>query len=1261
MTHNQSIGFSFGTASIDALIDTENLIYKVPEDRSMVACITGPDGAGKSLLALTAASMFASRKPTENKQRVIYASTDLNYNQALKSWSNFGLHKPSERRKLLRDNIEDLSLNSRNKGRGKLSRRFEIVKGLDEELTGDCDLKWVSPFEEIPEEELSLYPYSSIFDTDLDSKERSKKRKKNGKEVISVESPCVNFLDLAAYSAGDDWGLLNRTLGLLQDIPEQNASHLLVLDAVEGLEAMVGKHDSFGLERSRRSRLAQLVRIARKSNCNVIFVIEQSKIDTHLDEVFVSDLVIRLGKTQVAKYQQKTIEVEKARSVSHVRGIHEYQIRSGSGGNSGKSPHRPKPDHPELNLNGETMGYFQAFPSLHIRNPVVEKSGADAITCPNNWFGKELTDLNALLSPQTYGLNVESHDPRDRVLVSVGDAGTLKSRLAYAFLAEAFSGDGTANNGAILLTSEPCNYDRLVTAIGEYEVFAATPEDQIMVRDVAPRFLSSSGFLFRVQMCIREMKRRLGINSYEDSARIRLVIDNWSTINESHPAIKSTPQILHALVRLLQREGVLAHLVSTQSGSPRLTIEPEAEVLQREISHDISRLEVRRIHTWPVDFFGGRRIACTTSLSSSSKNQTSVFELQRDSDRHFKLDIDRHFSLFEDLESGKAKRVDLRVKLYSGFQQVDASAVEDSYSYRGEVSALLGDIFPNSDPHEEVVEFESVERYNGFKEYVQHIGGSQLGETLVFSSDEFWVCGDEETDEVESNPFADLSLFLNSKPRGGNKNRKEQFEANLLPTSSPQNRVPLHKDFGIILADRNAWWRARNLTVGDLGFMNPKTANLDGNRDIWYPYNQDEGIDFASVPWPKDLSDQRFSQILPQEKLAVDDYIRVGHVWNCLCLPEDQFKLDTSRSVNLAGRPRIDKERVLFSPSWRVFLSACQTVAQNCGRVPYDIDLRTSETLSSNLLEIWLAEARAQVRRRSAELLSQIDQDKNSLEKYQIERRKDSSKLRKNHTQILTGVLGAEPNVGTVDLSHMCDKLREELLFSVRLLANSIPSRFHEMDLQLDCADTNAVAFRSWFAPATLTQASNRNLTPLSLPGGGGVYVRGDWHLGVARGSRSMMLAEQAVEKLVSLPMNLKRLREGVGIPVVDLEALEVGDLTSIESALTGPDIENNSYRRITLGELKHLESGRESLRRQLEGGSALSEVCELDSLPLFRSRIKDYQRDAPEFFRMITKLFRTLTPQNGSSLVSSDSQISDKEFDAVLRQFLGSCQRAKT
>ena len=158
---------------------------------------------------------------------------------------------------------------------------------------------------------------------------------------------------------------------------------------------------------------------------------------------------------------------------------------------------------------------------------------------------------------------------------------------------------------------------------------------------------------------------------------------------------------------------------------------------------------------------------------------------------------------------------------------------------------------------------------------------------------------------------------------------------------------------------------------------------------------------------------------------------------------------------------------------------------------------------------------------------------------------------------------------------------------------------------------------------ATLTQKENRNLTPLSLPGGEGVYARGDWHLGVASGSRSMMLAEQAIEKLVSLPMNLKRLREGVGIPVIDLDAVDVGELRMIESALTSPDVENNSYRKLTLEELNSLEKGRENLTSIL--AQDLASICSPESTPMFRSRISDYQRDAPEFFRMVTKLLLSL------------------------------------
>ena len=164
MTTKKSIGFSFGTASIDCLIDTKDLIYKVPEDRSMVACITGPDGAGKSLLALTAASMFAAREPQKNKQRVVYASTDLNFNQALKSWQNFGLDSPKKRRELLRDGIEDLCLRQRHDSSSdELSDRIEKLEILDDQLSHRCELSWVSPFEEIPETESRLLPYLSLI------------------------------------------------------------------------------------------------------------------------------------------------------------------------------------------------------------------------------------------------------------------------------------------------------------------------------------------------------------------------------------------------------------------------------------------------------------------------------------------------------------------------------------------------------------------------------------------------------------------------------------------------------------------------------------------------------------------------------------------------------------------------------------------------------------------------------------------------------------------------------------------------------------------------------------------------------------------------------------------------------------------------------------------------------------------------------------------------------------------------------------------
>lgn len=333
----KSIGnarISFGSTCIDHLVDPSQIGYGVVNRnngriRPIVACIAGPDGVGKSILALSAASTYAATNRTS--ARVIYASTDLNQDQASSTWEHFQLSSPKERRTAIRTKMEELYLHK---------QLVEEARIRDDALAEKCELEWVLPFAQPEKIEADQLPLGSIFDRRINCR--------------------VSFLDLASYSAGDDWGLINQVVGLLlcrfgvTDVP-----HLLVVDAVEGLEAMAGNYDRFGLNRSRRSRLAQLVRLTRKANCHVIFVVEQKSKSERLDEVFISDLVLRLRAEQCDEYLQKTIEVEKARSVSHIRGTHELQIRDGLGAGE------DVPDDPQMDLSGNPIGYLQVIPSLH--------------------------------------------------------------------------------------------------------------------------------------------------------------------------------------------------------------------------------------------------------------------------------------------------------------------------------------------------------------------------------------------------------------------------------------------------------------------------------------------------------------------------------------------------------------------------------------------------------------------------------------------------------------------------------------------------------------------------------------------------------------------------------------------------------------------------------------------------------------------------------------------------------------------------------
>src|SRR5205085_12479607 len=108
----------------------------------------------------------------------------------------------------------------------------------------------------------------------------------------------VIFVDMASYTAGDDWGFLHKLLSLMP-MPESGdprtddaPRHLVVVDAIEGFEALAGEVNAFGEKSTRRSRVAQLMRLSEEK-CHTLLVVEKSVKSEELAEEFIADTVIR--------------------------------------------------------------------------------------------------------------------------------------------------------------------------------------------------------------------------------------------------------------------------------------------------------------------------------------------------------------------------------------------------------------------------------------------------------------------------------------------------------------------------------------------------------------------------------------------------------------------------------------------------------------------------------------------------------------------------------------------------------------------------------------------------------------------------------------------------------------------------------------------------------------------------------------------------------------------------------------------------------
>jgi KaiC len=362
-------------------------------------CLIGPDGTGKSAFGLHLAAQYmadilipqrlktSDGKTGEWTPRVLYVSTDLRHHVAKRMWDNFGLKKPNQ-------------------------RVFPFNWGYRHNQSNAER-----------EVELTAFDPESIEDAGLDRRPDPHKAS-------------VHFVDLVTKTMGDDWSFVSRLLALLKTPPTGCTPHLMVVDAVEGFETLVGDRDAFGEITSRRARIAQIMRTAA-NKCHVCFIVEEPRAEARFPEEFVTDVVIRLRTVTVRNYVRRTVEILKVRGQSHVRGQHPFVIRGGTGSTTGSQENADDPKTPN--------GYINVYPSLHLLSRTEMETIRSSTPTQDSEhvaaFGiKYLDDMLARLAAprreefDQYGLRTQT------TTALIGEASTRTSSLATAFLARTFRG-----------------------------------------------------------------------------------------------------------------------------------------------------------------------------------------------------------------------------------------------------------------------------------------------------------------------------------------------------------------------------------------------------------------------------------------------------------------------------------------------------------------------------------------------------------------------------------------------------------------------------------------------------------------------------------------------------------------------------------------------------------------------------------------------------------------------------------------------------
>jgi KaiC/GvpD/RAD55 family RecA-like ATPase len=919
----------------------------------------------------------------------------------------------------------------------------------------------------------------------------------------------VGFVDLASATAGDDWGLLNRVLSVLGKPAGGDGRHLIVIDAIEGFETMVGDFDAFGQKSSRRARIALLMRLA-ESKCHLVFVVEETKDLSRLPEEFVADIVIRLRSSLVNSYTRRTLEVEKARGqTQHTRGQHPFTIRS--------------------NRRGADGGRVEIFHSLHSVSRSLSQAGEtneeshDVNAARDRYCGFGIPYLDNMLGTSPNSVSGEKGIAAGSITSLIGDPSTSKSLLGTAFLSRAFASMADRLAGreaprdedgfALMFSSRSGSKSALAKRLAKHliasdsQLRADRKHEQFEVslaNEIRPRLIldcmqmrdqPSAALFDSVSDRVRAAVSKLGTN--RGNWRVRVLIDDLTNFRDTYPEIRQDPLFLPILIQFLEKQGVTTLVIATQPGRPD---EPVPDAFDREVR----ALAQQQIYSWRVPFYGGSRVAISAIPSFSPGRPVAVRELVLSTDSGQMIGVDPHFELYAGLELGHPTPVPLEIRL---FQET-----KPFKEYIDKENVLFGQIFtPLPGSSHGVIVGEPHERYDTVRDFCNLGSDMKLEHTLVFGVDEFWA-------PMSQGMLRDQSGYLNEttfRPEVGPMSAEDAFFLFQPTTGSPHTGAPLRRrDFFWDTPDREA-----------------ETPAAEEDR---VPFMWDFGfLTMAHQPWMNALK-------LELPKLnKTGSGITVGHVWHSLNRPEDG---------PFAQSPEDLKCPPLRSPSsWRAFFEACSEVARHrTGAVSkntcaFEVSLVSPESFSCLLLEMWASEILEKLSRSSDPEAAGV------------------------FAQSLGG--GRHRPDSTQSLIWWLQNYRNELYMCWLLLAEVLDfSRFADRDLRFEFrrdqpSDADPVASRNWYKTASASSGAlhtEEAFLPSRLPGH--FSIRGDWFLAVASGSRSSRLADRGLDLLSSRRANMTRLQLGLGLPTRALS-----DETQERNLRTRLPFINSKGRRATV------------------------------------------------------------------------------------------------